>query len=89
MRRDHAGDRVGLVGLQFAPEEQLEDRAAVFAQPSVLLCKKAADQRRRGVEDLQRAADHEPAAHVGPAPRVHVGVLDLVFGIDGCARPCP
>jgi hypothetical protein len=47
----------------------------------VLVCKKAADQRRRGVEDLQRAADHQTAAHVRPAPRVHVGVFDLVFGI--------
>ncbi len=27
-------------------------------------------------------ADHQPAAHVGPAARVHVGVLHLVFGID-------
>jgi hypothetical protein len=78
---DHRGDRVGLVRRQLALEEQVEDLVAVVADLSMFLGIEPADQHRRGVEYLERAADHESAAHIRPAPRVHVGVFHFVFGI--------
>ena len=60
-RRDHAGHGVRLVHLQLAAEELVEHDAAVLDEPPVLLGEQAADQRRCGVVDLERALDDEAA----------------------------
>src|SRR5262249_35259900 len=82
-RLDEAFDRVDLVNREFPAEEQLIDETAVFEQAALLLRKQTADERRRRLEDFQRAADDLLVAPlVRCSPRVHVGILDLVFRID-------
>src|SRR5205823_10308151 len=72
---------LGLIGLEFAQEELLESGAPVIEQAAMLLRKQAADGRRSGVINLERPAYPQPA-RFGEAPRVHIGVLDLVFRRD-------
>src|ERR1700681_2860510 len=68
---------------QFAPEEQFVDAAAVIDDLTVFVGDQAANQRRGRVIDLERPSDN---LLVGPLvcrpPGVHIGVLNLVFGVD-------
>ena len=72
----------GLVDLEPVLEEAREHLEAVALEEALALREQAPDQRRRGVVDLARAADQEPAAPVRPAPRVQVRIARLPLGID-------
>src|SRR5579885_359044 len=78
---NYSGYGVGLIDLQLTPEEQFVDFAAVFEQAPVFVREQAADQRRGGVVNLERAADYETAGRRPPS-RVQVRVFRLVLGID-------
>src|SRR5262245_55329988 len=80
---DNAGDGVRLVHLQLATEELVKYQAAVLQEAPLPLGEQPANERRRAVVDLERPLDDKSAGpQVGPAPRVEVGVPDLVLGID-------
>src|SRR5258705_1262878 len=78
---DQLCDSIRLVRFEFAKKEALERFAAVLKKPAMAFCEEAADRCRRGVVNFQRATNPE-AARLGPATRIHVGVFDLMFGID-------
>jgi hypothetical protein len=70
-----------LVGLEFTKKEPLERLATIVEKATVLPREQPADRCGGRIVDLQRAAYPE-TARLRPATRVHVGILDLVLGID-------
>src|ERR1035437_9788167 len=78
---DYARDRVGLIGLELAAKEHLENSTAVIEQAAVLIREQAADQRRRRVVNIQRPANNQ-AARLGPSARIEIRVVRLVFGVE-------
>ena len=56
---DQRGDRVGLVGFEFAAKEQLEGLAAIVEQAFLHVCEEAADECRPRILNFQRPANQE------------------------------
>src|SRR5262245_53575810 len=79
---DQGGDMLALVDLEPAIEEAREYLEAVALEEALALREQPADQRRRRVVHLLRAADRKAAAPVRPAPRVHVRVASLPLRVD-------
>src|SRR5262249_16314055 len=70
-----------LIGFELAQEKLLEGQPAKVEQSALRVGKQAADRRRSGVVYFQRTADPQ-TARFRPAPSIHIGVFDLVLGID-------
>src|SRR5262249_31375459 len=79
--RDQPSHSFRLIGFELAQKEFFEGQPAKVEQWAVGAGEYPADRRGGGVIDFQRAADPE-TARFRPAPSIHVGVFDLVLGID-------
>src|SRR5262249_16984605 len=67
-----------LIGFELAKKKFLEGRPTKVEQSSLRLGEQSTDRRGRRVVNFQRTADPK-AARFRPAPRIHVGIFDLVL----------
>src|SRR4029077_20567967 len=73
----HLGDDNGILDVELAPPEALEDDVVIAAQDCVAMAlrEQHAAQRNLRIPDFLRPADHQPAL-TRLAPAIHVAVPD-------------